>query len=175
MYRRKNIDRTSRKNLLNLVYWWVGGLNDQVQHLTYQVGYCHDSLLSPPFCWISSHHHADAGSPLDSGYRPSVRTCARHISRELTRLTVRPDIAYDASLAGYRARLTRCRPRLCLKLHLDGELVELVSYLLRKYWSPVQIARTLKRMFPNNTDRHVSLDYNALYLMPRGSLSKELR
>ena len=27
-----------------------GGLNDQVQHLTYQVGYCHDSLLSPSFC-----------------------------------------------------------------------------------------------------------------------------
>jgi hypothetical protein len=38
-----------------------GGLNDQVQHLTYQVGYCHDSLLSPSFCRRPSRHHADAG------------------------------------------------------------------------------------------------------------------
>ena len=113
----------------------------------------------------------------------SIRSIARQldrapstISRELTRHTVRPDIAYDASLAGYRARLTRCRPRRCPKLHLDGELFELVVYLLRKYWSPEQIARTLERMFPNNTDRHVSHEaiYNALYLMPRGSLKKEL-
>ena len=113
----------------------------------------------------------------------SIRSIARQldrapstISRELTRHTIRPDIAYDASLAGYRARLTRCRPRRCPKLHLDGELFELVVYLLRKYWPPEQIARTLKRMFPDNTDRHVSHEtiYNALYLMPRGSLKKEL-
>ncbi|BBI50696.1 hypothetical protein HORIV_31170 [Vreelandella olivaria] len=100
----------------------------------------------------------------------------RTISRELVRHTVRPDRAYDASLAGYRARLTRCRPRRSPKLPLDGELFELVAYLLRKYWSPEQIARTLKRMFPDNTDRQVSHEaiYNALYLMPRGSLKKEL-
>tara|TARA_R110001583_G_scaffold68607_1_gene195034 strand:+ start:3504 stop:3995 length:492 start_codon:yes stop_codon:yes gene_type:complete len=98
------------------------------------------------------------------------------ISRELVRHTVKPDGAYDASLAGHRARLTRCRPRRCPKLPLDCELFELVIYLLRKYWSPEQIARTLKRMFPDNTDRHVSHEaiYNALYLMPRGSLKKEL-
>ncbi|MGM1054210.1 MAG: IS30 family transposase, partial [Pseudomonadota bacterium] len=88
----------------------------------------------------------------------------------------RPDKAYDASLAGFRARLTRCRPRRRPKLHLDGELFELVVYLLRKYWSPEQIARTLKRMFPDDTDRQVSHEaiYNALYVMPRGSLKKEL-
>jgi len=113
----------------------------------------------------------------------SIRAIARQlgrspstISRELVRHTVSPNRAYDASLAGHRARLTRCRPRRSLKLPLDGELFELVVYLLRKYWSPEQIARTLKRMFPDNTDRHVSHEaiYNALYLMPRGSLKKEL-
>ena len=113
----------------------------------------------------------------------SIRAIARQlgrapstISRELVRHTVKPDGdgAYDASLAGHRARLTRCRPRHCPKLPLDGELFELVIYLLRKYWSPEQIARTLKRMFPDNTDRHVSHEaiYNALYLMPRGSLNE---
>ena len=45
----------------------------------------------------------------------SIRTIARQlgrapstISRELARHTIRPDMAYDASFAGYRARLTRC-------------------------------------------------------------------
>ena len=72
----------------------------------------------------------------------SIRAIARQlgrapstISRELVRHTVRPDRAYDASLAGHRARLSRCRPRRCPKLTLDSELFELVVYLLRQYWS----------------------------------------
>ncbi len=28
----------------------VGGLNDQVQHVTHQVPCCHELLLSPPYC-----------------------------------------------------------------------------------------------------------------------------
>ncbi|WP_089660772.1 IS30 family transposase [Halomonas pantelleriensis] len=113
----------------------------------------------------------------------SIRTIARQlgrapstISRELARHTVRPDKPYDASLAGYRARLARHRPRRRSKLHLEGELFELVAHLLRKYWSPQQIASTLKAMFPDDTDHRVSREaiYNALYVMPRGSLKKEL-
>ncbi len=154
----------------------MGALNEQVQHLTYQVRYCHDSLLSP----LSAEDQA--AIMLMQGHH-SIRSIARQlgrapgtISRELVRHTVSPDRAYDSSLAGHRARLSRCRPRRCPKLHLDGELFELVVYLLRKYCSPEQIARTMKRMFPNNTDRHVSHEaiYSALYLMPRGSLKKEL-
>ncbi len=111
----------------------------------------------------------------------SIRAIARQlgrapstISRELVRHAIRSDRAYDASLAGHRARLTRCRPRRCPKLTFDVALFELEAYLLRKYWSPEQIARTLKRMFPDNTDRHISHEaiYNALYLMPRGSLKQ---
>lgn len=66
------------------------------------------------------------------------------VSRELAHHTARPDKTYDASLAGYRARLTRCRSRRRPKMHPDGELFEVVAYLLRKHWSPQQIARTLK-------------------------------
>ncbi len=115
-------------------------------------------------------HHSIRAIAQQLGRAPST------ISRELAHHMVRSDKAYDASLAGYRARLTRCRPRRRSKLHLDGELFELVIYLLRKYWSPEQIARTLKRMFPDDTDRQVSHEaiYNALYVMPRGSLKKEL-
>lgn len=113
----------------------------------------------------------------------SIRAIARHlgrapstVSREIARHTVDPVVGYDASLAGYRARLARHRPRRHPKLHPDGELFEVVVYLLRQYWSPEQIARTLRRMSPNDTRRRVSHEaiYNALYVMPRGTLKKEL-
>jgi len=88
------------------------------------------------------------------------------VSRELARHTIDSIKGYDASLAGYRARLTRHRPRRRLKLHPAGELFEIVVHLLRKVWSPQQIARTLKRMSPNDSRRqqvsHEAI-YNALY------------
>nr|WP_245798009.1 IS30 family transposase [Chromohalobacter japonicus] len=98
------------------------------------------------------------------------------MSRELARHTIDAIKGYDASLAGYRARLARHRPRQRLQLHPNGELFEVVVHLLRQYWSPQQIARTLKRMSPNDSRRQVSHEaiYNALYGMPRGSLKKEL-
>ncbi|AMD02398.1 Integrase core domain protein [Halomonas chromatireducens] len=72
--------------------------------------------------------------------------------------------------------MTRHRPRQRPKLHPEGELFELVTHLLRQYWSPKQIASTLKLMFPHDTGRQVSHEtiYNAIYLMPRGTLKKEL-
>ena len=83
----------------------------------------------------------------------SIRAIATHlgrapstVSREIARHSVDPIKGYDASLAGYRARLTRHRPRRRPKLHPEEELFEVVVYLMRKYWSPQQIARTLKRM-----------------------------
>jgi len=84
-----------------------GGLNDQVQHQAYQVGF----------------HHSTCGIARQLGRAPST------ISRELTRQTVRPDIAYDARLAGHRARRARCRPRRYPKLSLYGELFELLVFL----------------------------------------------
>ncbi|MCA1772493.1 MAG: helix-turn-helix domain-containing protein [Halomonas sp.] len=72
-------------------------------------------------------HHSIRAIARQLGRAPS------NISRELTRHTVRPDIAYYASLAGYRTRLTRCWPRRSPKLPLYGELFELVVYLLSKY------------------------------------------
>lgn len=110
----------------------------------------------------------------------SIRAIASHLGRasstvprELARHPVDPIMGYEASLAGYRARLTRRRPRHRPKLHPDGELFEVVVYLLRKYWSPQQIARTLKRMSPNDPHRQVSHEtiYNALYVMPCGRVT----
>lgn len=53
----------------------------------------------------------------------------------------------------------------------------MVVYLLRKYWSLEQIARTLKRMSPNDARRQVSHEaiYSALYVMPAAASRKTHR
>jgi IS30 family transposase len=52
----------------------------------------------------------------------------------------------------------------------------LVSHLLGCLWSPQQIARILRSMWPDNRDMHVSHEtiYNAIYAHPKGELRKEL-
>nr|WP_268874679.1 helix-turn-helix domain-containing protein [Halomonas massiliensis] len=64
----------------------------------------------------------------------SIRAIATHlgqvpstVSQELARHTAAPIKGYDASLAGYRARLARHWPRHRPKLHPYGELFEVVG------------------------------------------------
>jgi IS30 family transposase len=58
-------------------------------------------------------------------------------------------------------RQTQARP--LHKLHADGALWSIVSHLLSWLWSPAQIARTLRTMWPYNPELHVSYEtiYNA--------------
>jgi transposase, IS30 family len=51
-----------------------------------------------------------------------------------------------------------------------------VLTLLDWKWSPQQIAATLKRVFPNEPERHVSHEtiYTAIYAQPRGELRRQL-
>lgn len=68
-----------------------------------------------------------------------------------------------------------CRP--VRKLLPGGELFDLVVYLLRKHFSPQQIAGKLRAMeFPNFEDAYVCREtiYNAIYALPAGELRKEL-
>ena len=48
--------------------------------------------------------------------------------------------------------------------------------LLEWKWSPQEIAGTLKRVFPNEPERHVSHEtiYTAIYAQPRGELRRQL-
>lgn len=110
----------------------------------------------------------------------SIRSIARYLSRapstvcrELKRLGSHP---YDASLAARQARSNRHRPRRQPKLHSGSELWDFVCHMLRRRWSPEQIAFTLKCMNPDNPDLQVSHEsiYTALYVRPRGTLKKEL-
>jgi IS30 family transposase len=62
------------------------------------------------------------------------------------------------------------------KLDFDGVGWGTVRTLLDWKWSPQQIAATLKRVFPDEPERHVSHEtiYTAIYAQPRGELRKQL-
>lgn len=83
---------------------------------------------------------------------------------------------YDAAKAGERARAQRFKCKRTPKLACGTALFGTVEEHLRKGWSPEQIAGTLKRMHPGDKERTVSHEtiYNAIYIMPRGELRKEL-
>ncbi|NTU41919.1 MAG: IS30 family transposase [Nitrospirales bacterium] len=111
-----------------------------------------------------------------------VRTIARElkraassISRELSR-NAGAGVPYDAAQAGERARAQRFKCKRTPKLACGTALFGTVEEHLRKGWSPEQIAGTLKRMHPGDKERTVSHEtiYNAIYIMPRGELRKEL-
>ena len=97
------------------------------------------------------------------------------ISRELKRNTL-PGEGYssDAAQAAHATRRTGARrPR---KLDVAGVAWSVVLTLLDWKWSPQQIAATLKRVYPQQPERHVSHEtiYTAIYAQPRGELRRQL-
>jgi IS30 family transposase len=62
------------------------------------------------------------------------------------------------------------------KLDMQGVAWSVVVTLLDWKWSPQEIAGTLKRVFPNEPERHVSHEtiYTAIYAQPRGELRRQL-
>ena len=83
---------------------------------------------------------------------------------------------YDPVRAGRRAERLRGRPRRVRKLRRGAPLWCQVERLLRRRWSPQQIAGKLRQDHPCRPDRQVSHQtiYNAIYAMPRGGLRREL-
>lgn len=87
-----------------------------------------------------------------------------------------PQQGYDPVRAGQRAQRLRRRARRTRKLRKGKPLWRRVQRLLRRRWSPQQIAGKLRRDYPQLPDRQVSHQtiYNAIYAMPRGSLRREM-
>lgn len=99
---------------------------------------------------------------------------AGSLSRELARNST-PD-GYNSRQAQHACDERRAKARPTPKLDADGPLWPLVAHLLGWLWSPQQIARTLRSMWPDNPELHVSHEtiYNAIYARPKGELRKEL-
>ena len=95
------------------------------------------------------------------------------VSRELRRNGGRR--GYRASNADQAAWDRAHRPKTC-KLARNRALARIVANKLQLEWSPRQIARWLKRTYPDNENYQVSHEtiYRSLYVQARGALKKEL-
>jgi IS30 family transposase len=99
---------------------------------------------------------------------------AGSLSRELARNAQAGEYSSRSAQRACERRRSDARPR--PKLDPDGELWPLVLHMLGWLWSPQQIAQTLRSMWPENPELHVSHEtiYNAIYAYPKGELRKEL-
>lgn len=109
------------------------------------------------------------------GIARAIDRSAATVSRELRR-NAAPAVGYssDTAQAAHAARRAAARrPR---KLDTRGVAWSVVLTLLNWRWSPQQIAATLKRVFPDEPQRHVSHEtiYTAIYAQPRGELRRQL-
>ena len=97
------------------------------------------------------------------------------ISREFGRNTL-PQLGYASHTAQLSCQGRRVAARPARKLDMQGVAWSVVVTLLDWRWSPQEIAGTLKRVFPNEPERHVSHEtiYTAIYAQPRGELRRQL-
>jgi transposase, IS30 family len=111
----------------------------------------------------------------------SVRSIARRLGRHPSTVSreVRPDERYGqryrAGAGDYRCYLRSRRPKRA-RLATAGPLRAQVIGLLRRRWSPQQIAARLRADFPDTPEMWVSHEtiYRALYVQGRGALRREL-
>ena len=96
---------------------------------------------------------------------------AGSLSRELAR-NKGAGYAYCSRDAPRACEASRARARPVAKLDAAGPLWPLVTHMLGWLWSPQQIARTLRSMWPDNPELQVSHEtiYNAIYAHPKGEL-----
>jgi len=88
----------------------------------------------------------------------SIRSIAKRlcrsastISRELERSS--NGAVYDANLAHAQCQARRIVPRRLPKLRRDGALYQVVVDQLKLLWSPQQISRKLKGLWPDNPEK----------------------
>ncbi len=98
------------------------------------------------------------------------------ISREIKRSEVVKIIYYRAVYAQQRYRRVLCQIHHNRKLDKNPILRQTVFYYLAKKWSPQQIAKRLKVLYPDDMIMQVSHEtiYSYLYVLPRGALKKEI-
>ncbi len=95
------------------------------------------------------------------------------VSREVLRHTA--SIGYRACRAQFRARKRARKPRTLRFTMLRPALWIEIQTMLRRHWSPKQMSAFLRKTYAASA-MHVSHEtiYAALYVLPRGTLRKEL-
>src|SRR5215475_8245308 len=97
------------------------------------------------------------------------------ISREIGRNRQAGNGAYRPAVADYRTRQRAKRPKV-FKLERHPGLVRRIERLLKRKWSPEQVAVQLRRQYPDDPRWWVSAEaiYRSLYVQGRGGLRHEL-
>lgn len=97
------------------------------------------------------------------------------ICREVNRNTANRQ-AYRAIKAQSRANKLRHLTRKSRKMDINLPLRHYILFHLDQLWSPEQIAKRLKILYPKNMNMQISHEsiYSYLYVLPRGTLRKEL-
>jgi transposase, IS30 family len=126
---------------------------------------------------ISVEERSAIAVGLSEGF--SMRAIARMLKRPHS--TIMREISRNGSAIVYAPHVAqaRCRKR---KRRQVGKLVSRpglwteVQDMMRKGWSPEQVSGKLKRMYPNDPEKHVSHEtiYAHIYAHPRGGLRTEL-
>ena len=109
---------------------------------------------------------------ISSALRRSPATISREIKRSCW------DRKFYRAIGGQKYALNQ-RHQTSLKRKLDTniQLRDFTMYhLIKKRWSPEQVANRLKVMYPNNMDMRISNEsiYSYLYVYPRSLLKKEI-
>lgn len=96
------------------------------------------------------------------------------ISREINRCVVHQKY-YRAVFAQQHSNKTKRQPR-TRRLDKNAKLREVVTQYIKQNWSPEQVAKRLKILYPDDMDMHISHEaiYSYLYVKPRTTLRKEL-
>jgi len=115
--------------------------------------------------------------------RKSLRDIAKILNRQVS--TISREVAagscnkytYRAQKAQKRAWRNRSKRKTGkFLLSKNAHLRDYVYKQLRRKWSPIQIAETVKKKYPTDITMHISHEtiYTYLYVLPRGELKKEL-
>jgi IS30 family transposase len=127
---------------------------------------------------LSSVEREDISRGLAAGQ--SLRAIARGLSRSPS--TVCREVGRNGGRRSYRASRAEVaawararRPKLC-KLATNPRLRDVVEDKLALDWSPEQVARWLRRAFPDEGEMRVSHEtiYLSLFVQARGALRKQL-
>ena len=115
----------------------------------------------------------------DCSFKSIARLLGRNVSTVSREIAAGNSNKYTYRASRAQARSVRnSRKRKVGKYLLDGQ-VRLKRYVYRKLrlkWSPVQIAETLPMDYPTDMTMRISPEaiYTYLYVLPRGTLKKEL-
>jgi len=131
------------------------------------------------------YHHLDSSerehifAGLERG--ESLRSIAVDLRRPPS--TISREIRRNSDPKGYGLFIADCsayarsrKPRRRRRIDAHPWLWQYIVRHVRKKWSPEQIAASLKETYPHDVEKHISHEtiYAALYILPRGTLRKEL-